>query len=87
MRKQHNVKSTGFTYTTPSIGIIEAINAGSKHVLPVVTHIDVHGGTIITKELVKVIRKTSQGVPVFHRMRHEIELPSALGIGKDFFAS
>lgn len=87
MRKQHNLKSTsGFTYT-PAVGIIEAVNAGTKHVLPEVTHIDVHGGTIITKELVRVIRKTSQGVPVFHRMRHEIEMPSALGPGLDLLAS
>jgi hypothetical protein len=87
MRKQHNIKSIGFTYTTPVVGIIEAINADSKHTLPVVTHIDVRGNTVVTKELVKVIRKTSQGVPVFHRMKHEIEMPSCLGVGLDLLAS
>ena len=87
MRKQHNVKSTGFTYTTPVIGIIEAVNNDSKHVLPSVTHVDILQGTRITPELVSLVRRTSQGIPVFHRMRHEIEVPSCLGTGLDWMHS
>lgn len=85
MRKQHNLKSvSGFTYTSD---IISAINADNKHALPPVTHVDIWQGTRITPELVSLVRHTSQGVPVFHRMKHEIEVPSCLGTGLDLLAS
>jgi hypothetical protein len=86
MRKQHNVKPTGFTYTTPAT-LLEITEQGVTRVPPPVAHVDVRPNAVIGRDLIDMVRDITGATPVFHRWHRITELPTALGINGDRFAS
>ena len=87
MRKQHNLKSaTGFTYTTPAT-LLSVTDEVVTRKLPPVAHVDVRPNAVIGTELVSMVRDITGATPVFHRWHRITELPTALGVAGEFFAS
>lgn len=87
MRKQHNVKSTGFQFQQTDI--LSAINSVAVRALPPVQHISLAYGVVVpTPEMVDWARSINPlAVPVFHRSRRQVEMPTPFGVGKDWLAS
>jgi len=86
MRKQHNLKSaTGFTYTSATL--LEITEQGVTRVPPPVAHVDVRPNAVIGTELVSMVRDITGATPVFHRWQRRTEVPTALGINGERFAS
>jgi hypothetical protein len=87
MRKQHNVKSIGFTYAKTDI--LSALNSVTVRALPPVQHITLaYGVHEATPEMVDWARSINPlAVPVFHRSRRQVEMPTPFGAGKDWLMS